>query len=330
MPYLGGASLAADPRPAEGSPPARRTGSQLLEALDQVQARLPVVAPRARDRSGATSRRSPYVEAICWIGACLADGLQYAHDRDLVHMDIKPSNVLLAGDGQPMLLDFHLARGPIVAGDAATRLDGRYAGIHGPRAGRGDGRRARRTGRSTSPWTAAPTSTRWACCCTRRLGGIRPSRETPGGGSAAPPAAIRGSRWGSPISSTNACGADPRDRYTDAAALAADLRRHLDDLPLRGVANRSPVERLRKWRRRRPYGAAADLVFLVVAAARRYRGVGLLSAAYRQRVDEVEAALASGRASLDGRQSRRGHRALTARPRPRGAPARRRPLSTGA
>ena len=28
-------------------------------------------------------------------------------------MDVKPSNVLLTADGQPMLLDFHLARGPI-------------------------------------------------------------------------------------------------------------------------------------------------------------------------------------------------------------------------
>src|SRR5262249_51348664 len=45
---------------------------------------------------------------------------------------------------------------------------------------------------------------------------------------------------------------DPEGRYRDAGSLAADLRRHLNDLPLRGVPNRSVVERWRKWRRRRP------------------------------------------------------------------------------
>ena len=42
------------------------------------------------------------------------------------------------------------------------------------------------------------------------------------------------------------CGclsADPAARYATGAELAADLRRHLTDLPLRGVANRSPAER---------------------------------------------------------------------------------------
>src|SRR5262245_43020251 len=45
---------------------------------------------------------------------------------------------------------------------------------------------------------------------------------------------------------------DQKKRYADAAALAADLRRHLADEPLRGVRNRSLAERWRKWRRRRP------------------------------------------------------------------------------
>jgi tetratricopeptide (TPR) repeat protein len=61
--------------------------------------------------------------------------------------------------------------------------------------------------------------------------------------------------------------ANPAGRYRSAGALAADLRRHLDDLPLRGVANRSLAESWRKWRSRRPLALAlASLVLLSVGA----------------------------------------------------------------
>ena len=45
---------------------------------------------------------------------------------------------------------------------------------------------------------------------------------------------------------------DPGARYPDAAALAVDLRRHLEHLPLVGVPNRSLAERWHKWWRRHP------------------------------------------------------------------------------
>src|SRR5205807_4862236 len=61
--------------------------------------------------------------------------------------------------------------------------------------------------------------------------------------------------------------ADPADRYPHMAALAADLRRHLADLPLAGVRNRSLVERWRKWRRRRPHGVALTGMMGAVLAA---------------------------------------------------------------
>ncbi|MFO0930577.1 MAG: hypothetical protein U0736_26690 [Gemmataceae bacterium] len=39
-------------------------------------------------------------------------------------LDVKPANVLLAGDGQPMLLDFHLARDPLPADELTDQLGG--------------------------------------------------------------------------------------------------------------------------------------------------------------------------------------------------------------
>src|SRR5262249_47606327 len=41
--------------------------------------------------------------------SALASGLAHAHARGILHLDIKPANVLLADTGEPMLLDFNLS-----------------------------------------------------------------------------------------------------------------------------------------------------------------------------------------------------------------------------
>jgi tetratricopeptide (TPR) repeat protein len=60
---------------------------------------------------------------------------------------------------------------------------------------------------------------------------------------------------------------DRNARYADAGELAADLRRHLANLPLRGVANRSLGERWQKWRRRKPQSLNSWFVGLTALAA---------------------------------------------------------------
>src|SRR5262249_46962868 len=89
-----------------------RAGRHFLDAIRSAQASSPI-ALSLSGRAHDFLARASYIEAVCWIGACLADALQYAHEHGLLHLDLKPANVLLAADGQPMLLDFHLARSPL-------------------------------------------------------------------------------------------------------------------------------------------------------------------------------------------------------------------------
>jgi tetratricopeptide (TPR) repeat protein len=90
---------------------------------------------------------------------------------------------------------------------------------------------------------------------------------------------------------------DPGDRYPHLAALAADLRRHLADLPLRGVRNRSLAERWRKWRRRRPHGVPLAGMMLAVLTAAVAVALGTVSHV-RQRLEQARAALGEGQTQM--------------------------------
>ncbi|MDQ6613287.1 MAG: protein kinase [Actinomycetota bacterium] len=43
------------------------------------------------------------------IGAKVADALQFAHDRNILHRDVKPENILVSASGEPVLADFGVA-----------------------------------------------------------------------------------------------------------------------------------------------------------------------------------------------------------------------------
>ena len=138
MPYLGRITLLQILNHPEIR--AARTGADLLNLLDRLQPIGGGLAERAASRM-ALARRT-YAQAIAWWGARLAEALQHAHDREVLHRDVKPSNVLVSGDGLPMLLDFNLAQEPLIdrsqAGPTTVVRDPR---LHGARAAGGAGRR---------------------------------------------------------------------------------------------------------------------------------------------------------------------------------------------
>jgi serine/threonine protein kinase/Flp pilus assembly protein TadD len=285
MPFLGGASLAEILHDLAEIPAGQRSGKLLVERIDrktsQAPAPGPVEAPFRRSLEQAT-----YVQAVTWITACLADALHFAHARGFVHMDVKPSNVLITVDGHPMLLDFHLARAPIAPGNGVVdRLGG------------------------TPGWMAPEQAAAMAA--------VEQGRPIPAAvdGRAdifalglllrealAAPGSTRDARSDPGVSVgladiTRKCLAEkPSERYQDAATLAEDLRRHLNDLPLKGVSNRSPLERWRKWRRRSPgilaWVLTAFSFFLATAFA-----LAVLVSAYNQRVGQILIYLEDGRRS---------------------------------
>jgi serine/threonine protein kinase len=287
MPFLGGATLAQVLELLDAHPPADRTGRQIVEAMDRLQGR----RPSALLAEGPLRRfiaRASYVDAICSIGACLADGLKYAHERELVHMDIKPSNVLLAGDGQPMLLDFHLARGPIAPGGPLPTQIGGTLGFMSPE--QRTALEAVRDGHPVGGVDGRADIYSLGMLLYVALGGRGPKPcDEP-----LPPLQRRNPRVSIGLSDIihKCLSHDPRDRYSDASVLAGDLRRHLGDLPLRGVPNRSWAERWRKWRRRHPAVLSRRLILLAVAAALCLTAVAIWLI-HRQ---GGEAALARGRA----------------------------------
>ncbi len=58
----------------------------------------------------------PLVQQLC-------DAVQYAHERDVIHSNIKPGNVFVANDGRMLLADFGIARGYSTSPQSLSKLD---------------------------------------------------------------------------------------------------------------------------------------------------------------------------------------------------------------
>jgi serine/threonine protein kinase/lipoprotein NlpI len=287
MPYFGGATLSqiaerlrARSQGDKAKSLDQLSGQDLLDALDQ---NMTAVSPSVPMRGPCRQilAQLSYTRSICWIGSCLADALEYAHERGLVHLDLKPSNVLLAADGQPMLLDFHLAQEPLHADAPPPTWLGGTPAYMSPE--QKSAVAAMREGRALdTPVDGRSDIYSLGVLLDEALGGylresisnIQPADQNQG-----PKRKFVQRRIPSPASPLTpgledligkCLRARPAERYRTAGALAAELRRYLGDLPLQGVRNRSWVERWHKWRRRRPHALtmyALTFAFLMAALA---------------------------------------------------------------
>jgi eukaryotic-like serine/threonine-protein kinase len=290
MPYFGGASLSQLLNRLEDVPAAKRTGRDLLQAL-AAEGEGQRLAPPVRGPACRIMEKASYVEAICTIGACLAEAIDYAHQRNVVHHDLKPSNVLIAADGQPLLLDFHLAQPSLEAGTTHVRWLGGTPDYMAPEQEAALEAIERQQPIPRRVDGQADLYTLGLLLCEALAGQHPPSAEPPArwlrGKNSQVSAAL-----GDVIAKCMAPDAD--QRYPSAGALAIDLRRHLANQPLKHITNRSLSERWAKWRRRRPYALTG--IFLCLALL---TSCVVTATTLRQRWEEAERALEEAQAEME-------------------------------
>lgn len=298
LPYFGGATLSRVLDSLSGRAPVQHKAQDIVAIVEQTADELPETTSDLPAKNAPPAlkflERASYDQAICWMGACLADALHEAHARGLVHLDLKPSNVLWSGDGQPMLLDFHLAREPLAAGQAAPDWLGGTPGYMPP-----EQAAALEAVRSDALLSSAVDGRADIFALGRVLAEALAGKLPPEGEPVA--AWLRSQNPAVSVSLgdliAKCLSANPEERYSSAAELASDLRRHLENLPLAAVKNRSLTERWFKWRRRRPH---ALLVFLLAVAA--VGAAALVATQLYKQYGQAALALEEGRKLIDERR----------------------------
>ena len=241
----------------------------------------------------------------------MAEALAYAHERSILHRDIKPGNILLSADG-PVLTDFGLAkdvsqleRSPTVSGQAIGT-----PAYMAPEQARGD---LEAIDRRTDVYSLGATLYEMLTGSLPHRGSSiydlleRLTTEEP-----APPRKLRPELERDLETIVLTCIAkDPARRYATAGALAEDLGRYLAHEPIE-ARRPSPLERTRLWLRRHRRIAQTAAISLAVAAAfaigeanvfvrrlRRERGAAevALSGAIAER-DAARAELAAARGAV--------------------------------
>ncbi|TWT94469.1 Serine/threonine-protein kinase PrkC [Stieleria varia] len=107
------------------------TGQVLLDAVDRQLLRAAQVVPE-RSSVREWMAGAPWPMVVAWIGLQLARALQDAHDRGVLHRDVKPANVLLSAEGIPKLADFNVSFAGVAGRAGAASSFGGSIGYMSP------------------------------------------------------------------------------------------------------------------------------------------------------------------------------------------------------
>jgi eukaryotic-like serine/threonine-protein kinase len=251
--------------------------------MERVEGR-PVTADCDARRLGVEARLRVFLQ-VC-------EAVQYAHRNLVVHRDLKPSNILVDGAGTVKLLDFGvaklLAEGEGGAPATRTLLRAMTPEYAAPEQVRGD------------PVTTATDVYALGVLLYELLTGQSPYRvgrtlpseleravleqepTRPSARAAAPADRRRRLRGDLDWIVLKALHKEPERRYPSAEALATDIRRHLEGLPVSARGDAVGYRALKFLRRHRLGVAAAGLVLLALLA-------GLVGTAWQARRAEREA-----------------------------------------
>lgn len=233
-------------------------------------------APFERPTSNAIAEMlvgRTYVEGVVWLISCLADGLAHAHERGILHHDLKPANVLFTDEGQPMLLDFNLSedikQGPDLPAFVGGTLP--YMAPEHLRAYLGE--EAEKTGPAADVYSLGiiffELLTRQHPFTIPKNRAAESVREMLRERTASAPD-VR--KWNPAISPaiasivTHCLEPDSKARYQNARQLHEDLHRFMNHFPLRHACDPSLREKVRRWKRRHPRMVAAGLAVILSTA----------------------------------------------------------------
>ncbi|MEX0586169.1 MAG: serine/threonine-protein kinase, partial [Pirellulales bacterium] len=225
-------------------------------------------------------RRLSYVDAVLWLAVRVADGLEHAHRRGVLHLDLKPANILLRDDGEPMVLDFNLSAthsGETAASAAAKGGTLPYMSPEQLRALRGTVMLGR-----CAPGAAVDARSDVFSLgvvlfelLSGRLPFAVPADSTDEAladqivkRTAGPPAVRLANHQVTPAVEAilrRCLEPDPNRRYQTAGQLVEDLQRQLTHRPLMHAREPSRIERAQKWSRRHPRLASGSTVATATA-----------------------------------------------------------------
>ena len=202
------------------------------------------------------SGRVYYKQLAKWM-ADAADALHYAHSKKIVHRDIKPANLILSQDGRIMILDFGLA---MVADELSVTVTGSVLGTL--RYMSPEQAMAKRMNVDHRSDIFSLGATIYEFLTFRPAFQGRDQKETFGMIVTRDPTSPRKIAPSIPREFETICmkclEKDPGARYGNARALAEDLRRFRQNLPI--VARPvGPVGKVIKLVRRRPWVALASM-----------------------------------------------------------------------